>query len=200
MLLFEVKNEIGRNFIFADFLKENCFFLSGKVRILTDLTKKYWILKNVLINTHTCFNKCIENTQYRYISKVLKIEIVLMFKGLVLVCSNFQRDLIYNHVLFSKLSLSQTNSVKMTRKNSLLISALGKKKVAKFFFFLNVCHASDQTNKWDFRVKRFLDSQENLRLCNSLKTIIFVCFFEGRANLKNCDLTILLAIPLLYKW
>ena len=39
--------------------------------------------KKVLINTNTFFCKCIENTQYKYFLKVLKIQIVLNTKGLI---------------------------------------------------------------------------------------------------------------------
>ena len=60
---------------------------------MIDLTKKLFIKsietksieagKKVLINTNTFFRKCIENTQYKYFSKVMKIQIVLNTKGLV---------------------------------------------------------------------------------------------------------------------
>ena len=45
-------------------------------------TEKYWNQKKVLINTNTTISKSIENNQYKYFLKVLKIPIVLMFKGL----------------------------------------------------------------------------------------------------------------------
>ena len=38
--------------------------------------------KKVLINTNTTISKSIENNQYKYFLKVLKIQIVLMIKGL----------------------------------------------------------------------------------------------------------------------
>ena len=62
---------------------------------MIDLTKKLFIKsietksieagKKVLINTNTFFRKCIENTQYKYFLKVLKIQIVLNTKGLVVI-------------------------------------------------------------------------------------------------------------------
>ena len=39
--------------------------------------------QKLLINTNTFFHKCIENTQYKYFLKVLKIQIVLNTKGLL---------------------------------------------------------------------------------------------------------------------
>ena len=45
-------------------------------------TKKYWNWKKVLINTNSAILKSIENNQYKYFLKVLKIQIVLMVKGL----------------------------------------------------------------------------------------------------------------------
>ena len=41
--------------------------------------------QKLLINTNTFFHKCIENTQYKYFLKVLKIQIVLNTKGLVVI-------------------------------------------------------------------------------------------------------------------
>ena len=38
--------------------------------------------KKLLINTNTTIAKSIENNQYKYFLKVLKIQIVLMVKGL----------------------------------------------------------------------------------------------------------------------
>ena len=40
--------------------------------------------QKLLINTNTFFHKCIENTQYKYFLKVLKIQIVLLTKGLLI--------------------------------------------------------------------------------------------------------------------
>ena len=48
-------------------------------------TKSIEAGQKVLINTNTFFFKCIENTQYKYFLKVLKIQIVLNTKGLVTV-------------------------------------------------------------------------------------------------------------------
>ena len=45
-------------------------------------TEKYWNRKKVMINTNTTISKSIENNQYKYFLKVLKIQIVLMVKGL----------------------------------------------------------------------------------------------------------------------
>ena len=45
-------------------------------------TEKYWNRKKVLINTNTTISKSIENNQYKYFLKVLKIPIVLIVKGL----------------------------------------------------------------------------------------------------------------------
>ena len=45
-------------------------------------TEKYWNQKKVLINTNTTISESIENNQYEYFLKVLKIPIVLMVKGL----------------------------------------------------------------------------------------------------------------------
>ena len=46
-------------------------------------TKSIEASQKVLINTNTFFCKCIENTQYKYFLKVLKIQIVLNTKGLL---------------------------------------------------------------------------------------------------------------------
>ena len=55
----------------------------GKTRFIKSIDeKKYWLAKKVLINTNTKISKSIENNQYKYFLKVLKIPIVLMFKGL----------------------------------------------------------------------------------------------------------------------
>ena len=45
-------------------------------------TKSIEAGKKVLIDTNTFFCKCIENTQYKYFLKVLKIQIVLNTKDL----------------------------------------------------------------------------------------------------------------------
>jgi len=45
-------------------------------------TEKYCNQKKVMINTNTTISKTIENNQYKYFLKVLKIPIVLMVKGL----------------------------------------------------------------------------------------------------------------------
>ena len=47
-------------------------------------TEKYWNRKKVMINTNTTISKSIENNQYKYFLKVLKIPIVLIVKGLIL--------------------------------------------------------------------------------------------------------------------
>ena len=47
-------------------------------------TKSIEAGQKVLTNTNTFFCKCIENTQYKYFSKVLKIQLVLMVKGLLI--------------------------------------------------------------------------------------------------------------------
>ena len=46
-------------------------------RFTKELEKVLDLITNVLINTNTSNSKCIENTQYKYFSKVLKIQIVL---------------------------------------------------------------------------------------------------------------------------
>ena len=57
----------------------------GKTRFIKSIDeKKYWLAKKVLINTNTKISKSIENNQYKYFWKVLKIQIVLMVKGLFL--------------------------------------------------------------------------------------------------------------------
>ena len=45
-------------------------------------TKSIEAGQKVLINTNTYFCKCIENTQYKYFLKLLKLQIVLNTKGL----------------------------------------------------------------------------------------------------------------------
>ena len=50
-------------------------------------TKSIEAGQKVLINTNTYFCKCIENTQYKYFLKVLKIKIVLNTKGLLTMAS-----------------------------------------------------------------------------------------------------------------
>ena len=45
-------------------------------------TKSIEAGEKVLIDTNTFFSKCIENTQYKYFLKVLKIQIVLNTKGM----------------------------------------------------------------------------------------------------------------------
>ena len=51
-------------------------------------TEKYWNRKKVMINTNTTISKSIENNQYKYFLKVLKIQIVLMVKGLKIIYYN----------------------------------------------------------------------------------------------------------------
>ena len=68
-------------------LLNNIFYVKIKnfnlcIKVLEKVLK---LTKNLLINTNTCTDKCIENAQYKYFLKELKIQIVLMVKGLYLV-------------------------------------------------------------------------------------------------------------------
>ena len=71
----------------------------GKTRFIKSIDeKKYWLAKKVLINTNTKISKSIENNQYKYFLKVMKIQIVLMVKGLELPISLKRRY--YNQSYF----------------------------------------------------------------------------------------------------
>ena len=54
-------------------------------------TEKYWNRKKVMINTNTTISKSIENNQYKYFLKVLKIPIVLIVKGLFMILNSFRK-------------------------------------------------------------------------------------------------------------
>ena len=62
-------------------LTENIFIKSIETKSIEAGTK-------VLITTDTFVCKCIENTQYKYFLKVLKIQIVLNTKGLSTIASD----------------------------------------------------------------------------------------------------------------
>ena len=59
--------------------------------------------KKLLINTNTTIAKSIENNQYKYFLKVLKIQIVLMVKGLPLV----RNSVLLKYLILMMVALSQ---------------------------------------------------------------------------------------------
>ena len=58
--------------------------------------------KKLLINTNTTISKSIENNQYKYFLKVLKIQIVLMVKGLLV-----RNSVLLKYLILMMVALSQ---------------------------------------------------------------------------------------------